>query len=173
MAEMMDIYDEACRPTGRTFARGTKLAAGDYFLVVHVCVFHPDGRLLIQRRQTCKKSWPGLWDVSVGGGVLAGETSRQAAMREAREELGLALNLSRARPAMTVNFEGGFDDFYTVERALDPAALLLQPEEVAAAKWADRDEVTALLQAGEFLPFYPGFLDLLFQRGAKDGFLTE
>ena len=54
----------------------------------------------------------------MGGGVDAGETSRQAAEREVREELGLALDLSGVRPSVTVNFDGGFDDFFLVERDL-------------------------------------------------------
>ena len=55
----------------------------------------------------------------MGGGVDAGETSRQGAEREFREELGYPLDLSGLRPSVTVNFNGGFDDFYILERDLD------------------------------------------------------
>lgn len=65
------------------------------------------------------------------GGVDAGETSRQAAEREFREELGVALDLTGVRPSCTVNFDGGFDDFFLVERDLGLEELTLQKEEVA------------------------------------------
>lgn len=59
---------------------------GTYHLVVHVCVFNQKGEMLIQQRQPFKQGWPNLWDVTMGGSALAGETSQQAAMRELKEE---------------------------------------------------------------------------------------
>ncbi|WP_444811847.1 NUDIX domain-containing protein, partial [Streptococcus canis] len=55
---------------------------------------------------------PGLWDVTVGGSALAGETAQQAAMRELEEELGLSLELTGVRPHFTINFGEGFDDTF-------------------------------------------------------------
>lgn len=81
------------------------------------------GQLLIQQRTDCKHIWPGKWDVTVGGGVDAGESSRQGAEREVREELGLELDLTGLRPSVTVNFDGGFDDFFLLEREVDLTAL--------------------------------------------------
>ena len=110
--EMVDLYDEDRIPLGRTAERHAPKGPGEYRTVVHVCIFDSRGRLLIQQRSREKDSWPEAWDVSVGGGVDAGETSRQAAEREVREELGLALDLSGVRPSVTVNFDGGFDDSF-------------------------------------------------------------
>ena len=107
--ELVDLYDENRVPLGRTAERGGAKGPGELRMVVHVCIFDSAGRLLIQRRTPEKFIWPGLWDVSVGGGVDAGETSRQGAEREVREELGFPLDLSGRRPTVTVNFDGGFD----------------------------------------------------------------
>ena len=82
-------------------------------------VFNSKGEMLIQQRQEDKKLWPNLWDVSVGGSVIAGETSSEAASRETMEELGIELDLSEVRPAFTINFHGGFDDCYLVEKDVD------------------------------------------------------
>ena len=71
--ERMDLYDAQRRPLGRTAERGEKLPEGIYHLMAHILVFHPDGRILIQRRQPFKKYWSGLWDITTGGGALAGE----------------------------------------------------------------------------------------------------
>lgn len=48
---------------------------------------------------------------SVGGSVIAGETSDAAARRELFEELGVDISFEKLRASLTVNFEGGFDDF--------------------------------------------------------------
>ena len=85
--ELVDLYDENRVPLGKTAERYGKKGPGEYRTVVHVCLFDRQGRMLIQRRTPEKVIWPGYWDVSVGGGVDAGETSRQGAEREFREEL--------------------------------------------------------------------------------------
>ena len=135
--EMVDLYDENRLPLGRTAERYAPKGEGEYRVVVHICVFDSRGRLLIQQRSREKAVWPEAWDVSAAGGVDAGETSRQAAEREFREELGVALDLTGVRPSCTVNFDGGFDDFFLVERDLGLEELTLQKEEVARARWAE------------------------------------
>ena len=46
-----------------------------------------DGKMLIQRRQPFKRSWSGMWDLTVGGSSVSGDTSLSAAIRETSEEL--------------------------------------------------------------------------------------
>lgn len=170
--EYWDVYDLDRRPTGRVAARGAAHAPDACQLVVHVCVFNARGELLIQQRQLTKRSYPGYWDVSVGGGVLAGEAPRAAAMREAREELGLTLDLTGEAPAVTLSFEGGFDDYYLAECDVPLSAVTLQAEEVRAARWAAREEIHAMLAAGTFAPYHDSFIDLLFDlrrhRGLRE-----
>ena len=80
--ELFDLYDYQRRSVGRTMVRGEKCPEGLYHPVVHIVIFHPDGRMLIQQRQPFKEGWPNRWDVSVGGSAQAGEDSPTAAMRE-------------------------------------------------------------------------------------------
>ena len=142
-------------------------------MVVHVCVFGTDGRLLIQRRTKEKHIWPGRWDVSVGGGVDAGETSRQGAEREFLEELGYPLDLTGIRPSVTVNFGGGFDDYYIVNRDIDIAELRLQKEEVAEVRWVTLEEALELLERDEFISYPKSFLEFLFDMQGSFGFVTK
>ncbi len=171
--ELVDLYDENRVPLGRTAERYGKKGPGEYRMVVHVCLFGSDGRLLIQRRTDCKHIWPGKWDVSIGGGVDAGETSRQGAEREFREELGYPLDLTGLRPSVTVNFGGGFDDFFIVRRDLDIGALSLQAEEVAEVRWVTLEEALALRDSGDFIPYPRGFLQFIFEMRDTFGFPTK
>ncbi len=60
---------------------------------VHVVVFHPDGRMLLQKRSRHKDIQPGRWDTAVGGHLMPGEDFEKAAVREMQEELGVSAGL--------------------------------------------------------------------------------
>ncbi len=171
--EWVDLYDENRAPLGRTAERYGEKGPGEYRTVVHVCVFDSRGRLLIQQRTAEKRIWPERWDVSAAGGVDAGETSRQAAEREFREELGYALDLGGLRPSLTVNFDGGFDDFFLLERDLDERTFTLQKEEVAQVRWVTLEEAEAMVDDGRFIPYPAGFLRFLFGMRGTFGFPTK
>ena len=170
--ELVDLYDENRIPLGKTAERYGRRATGEYRTVVHICVFDRQGRLLIQQRSKEKRACPGKWDVSAAGGVAAGESVRESAEREFLEELGYPLDLTGIRPSMTVNFSGGFDDFFVVQRDIDLAQLTLQVEEVSAVRWATYEEVLELLEKREFMNYPKGFVQCLFDMRNQFGFIT-
>ena len=160
--EIFDLYTAERERTGRTMVRGDKTPEGLYRLVVHVCLFSPEGRMLIQRRQPFKHGWSGMWDVSVGGHADAGESSAMAARRETWEELGLKILPEMIRPVLTIHWEHGFDDFYTVTRDVGARELRLQAEEVAEVRWASREEILAMIDGGSFIPYEKSLISFLF-----------
>ena len=162
--ERFDLYDSNRRFTGRTIARGEDVPDGLRRLVVHICVFNSKGEMLIQQRQSFKDGWPNLWDVTVGGGVQAGETTQQAAHRELLEELGLAYDFEDEAPMLTTTFRKGFDDVYIIHAEPDFSSLRLQPEEVQAVRWAGLDEVLAMIESGTFIPYSRPFMEYIFFR---------
>lgn len=162
--ELFDLYTLDREKTGLTMVRGDPVPEGYYRLVVHVCIFNEKGQMLIQQRQPFKKSWSNLWDVSVGGSAVAGDSSRSAAERETREELGLSLNLEGVRASMTIHWENGFDDYYIVHMAPDLSSLRLQYEEVQQVKWADKEEILRMIDDGSFIPYEKSLIELLFFR---------
>jgi len=170
--EIVDVYDENRQATGRTMERYADPSSGSYRTVVHVCVFNRTGAMLIQKRVKEKRIWPERWDVTIGGGVDQGETSRQAAEREFREELGYPLDLRGFRPALTVNFEGGFDDFYLLIRDIDLGELTLQREEVSEVRWATIPEILGMVDREEFIPYCASFLRFLYDMRRGGGFFT-
>jgi isopentenyldiphosphate isomerase len=171
--ELWDIYDVDRIPTGRTMARGDEFKPDEYHLVVHICVIRADGKMLIQQRQSFKDSWANMWDVTVGGSSVAGETSRQAAERELLEEIGLKADFSNLRPSFTVNYSRGFDDFYILETQPELSELKLQYEEVQSVAWADKREVLAMIAAGKFIPYRKSLIDLIFDMPGSSGAWTE
>jgi len=162
--ELFDLYTSDRVKTGRTMIRGEQTPEGFYRMVVHVCIFNPDSQMLIQQRQPFKRGWSNLWDISVGGSAVAGDTSRTAAERETREELGLAIDLSDDRPTITLHWEHGFDDYYVLTQAVDLNALKLQYEEVQQVRWASKEEILQMIDDGSFIPYEKSLIELLFYR---------
>ncbi|MGN0666704.1 MAG: NUDIX domain-containing protein [Huintestinicola sp.] len=171
--ELLDIYDENRMKTGRTIVRGEKPGDGEYRLVVHVCVFDSQGRLLIQQRQPFVIGWSGLWDISVGGHASAGDDSRTAAQRETHEELGLDIDFDGLRPALTMTWPQGFDDFYIVHSDAEISSLKLQPEEVRDARWATLDEIMTMIDNDVFIPYKKPLIELLFSLKDSTGTHTR
>ena len=162
--EYLDLYTAERQKTNRTLVRGEPVPEGYYRLVVHVCLFDPQGRMLIQQRQPFKRGWSNLWDLTVGGCAVSGDTSRSAAEREVFEELGLSVDLSGVRPTLTIHFEDGFDDYYVLTRPVDTDALRLQAEEVQAVRWASEEEILGMIDDGRFIPYEKSLIRLLFFR---------
>ena len=143
------------------------LPTGTTTLVVHICLFNPQGQLLIQRRQLDKAGYPGLWDVTAAGSALAGETSAQAAARELFEEMGIRHDFTNERPAFTVNFPDGFDDVYLIQTPdIALSDLRLQTQEVLDANWATLPQILQLLKEERFIPYYPQLVQLWFAMKA-------
>ncbi len=167
--ELWDVYSFDRSLTGRKMYRGDPVPDGGFHLVVHICVFAPDGRMLIQRRQTTKRGWPGLWDLSAGGCAVAGEDSQTAAERELFEELGIRESFAGVRPKLSIGFETGFDDVFFTGHGADISDLRLQAEEVLDVRWASADEVLRLLDEGRFVPYNASFLSLLYDIHTHGG----
>lgn len=158
--EVWDIYNENREKTGKKHIRGEDMQKGDFHTVIHVWIVNEKGQLLIQQRQPWKTGWSNMWDCAAAGSALAGETSEIAAIRETKEELGIDLQMENAEILFTIKFSRGFDDHFLVMQNVDTSDLSLQYEEVADAKWATMDEIRALVQSGEFIPYQ--ILDTLF-----------
>lgn len=168
--EQWDVYDWQRQKTGRVHERGVPLNDGEYHLVVHGCLFNAAGQMLIQQRQPFKEGWPNLWDVTVGGSALSGETPQQAIAREMWEEVGIRHDFEKNRPVFTIQFSVGFDDWFLVERNdVEPERLKLQPEEVQAVRWADREQIQQMIVAGSFIPYEPSLIDFIFSRIGRRG----
>jgi isopentenyldiphosphate isomerase len=171
--EKWDVYDKNRAKTGKVVLRKNTLQPGDYHLVVHVCVLNPAGQLLMQQRHDDKKGFGGLWDVSAAGSALSGENSAQAAERELFEELGCKINFDTIRPEFTINFLGGFDDFYVVIEDIAIEKLVLQKEEVQNVGWASKEEVFALQKKGLFIPYRRGLIEMVFSFLNGHGALSK
>ncbi len=61
-------------------------------MVVHLLVFNSRGDIFLQKRALDKEAYPGRWDTAAGGHVSAGESTFEALVREAKEEIGIDIH---------------------------------------------------------------------------------
>lgn len=94
MDELIDVLDAQGNPTGKTCLKSVAHMHGHYHATVHVWLYTKYGQVLMQQRGFNKKTYPGLWDVSVAGHIHAGETIEQGAIREVKEEISLTVRES-------------------------------------------------------------------------------
>ena len=150
MIELLDVLTETGAPTGLVKPKPDVHRDGDLHRASHVWIVGSDGRVLLQRRALAKRTWPGLWDVSVAGHVSAGESAIDAAIRETFEEIGLRLTPEELTHIATLRFhcelpdgyvENELHDVYLLRRDVDLATLTLDPLEVAEVRFVSFDDL--------------------------------
>lgn len=157
--ELWDIYDENKQRTGRTMKRNDwSMEPGDYHLTVLGVVSRPDHKFLITKR-VMSKSWaPGWWEIS-GGAALSGEDSKDAVIREIKEETGLDVSNAKGGYAFTYKRENPeeknnyFVDVYRFEMDFSEKDVTIQEEEAADFQIASLEEIQELAQQGIFLHY--------------------
>ena len=161
--EVLDLHDINRQKLNSTIERGQQLPENTFRLVVHLCIFNSDGKMLIQQRQSNKKQWPNMWDITLGGCAQTNESSQQAVERELFEELGLTVDFSNQRPYFTVNFNYGFDDFFLIEKDVELKQIKFRDNEVQSVKWATKDEIQVMIKEKNFINYYPSLIEAIFE----------
>lgn len=144
MDELIDIVDKNGIPTGVSAPKSEIHTKGHLHNTAHVWFYDSHGNILLQQRAASKTICPLLWDVSVAGHIDAGENPEQAALREAKEEIGVDISEDKlikigvfecfnTHPNGIIDNE--FHHAYIVETTLGIQNFIPQKEEVEALKY--------------------------------------
>lgn len=161
--ELWDAYDRDGNPLGFDLVRDEPMPEGAWHLVAVILAITTDGRVLVTKRHP-DKAWGGYWEIT-GGSVLKGETPIQGALRELREETGIAAAASDLHELYTEP-RSGIDAYPTIYHTFwtkfDPAIqpIQLQEGETVEYRLIPSDEFEAFVLCDEFTaPVRQRFLD--------------
>ncbi|MBW1298371.1 NUDIX hydrolase [Aquimarina litoralis] len=175
--ELIDIVTEEGFFTGDTRMKSEAHRLGLYHNSVHIWLYDQRGNILIQKRAHNKDTYPNLWDVSVAGHIGAGESPKNAALREVQEEIGLCLQASNlefigkylAKKEPSVNIiDNEFHYIYIAILTKPIADLKVQKEEVSAIKLISteslQEDIEHEIRKKEYVPHDPDYYELILKE---------
>ncbi len=158
--ELFQLVDRDGNPVGQASREECHGNPRLIHLVVHLHVFDPEGRLLLQRRALNKDTNPGKLDTSMGGHVRAGEEVGAALMREAREELDI--DASGALFLYGYLFGNSFETEYArCYRLTHRGKITADPEEISEVAFFTMQEIDAMVGTGTLTPMFEHELPML------------
>ena len=115
---------------------------GLWHRAVHVLVFNSRGEIFLQKRSMNKDRQPGVWDSSTSGHLDRGEDYDDCAVRELREELGLAVAQPLKRLFKIDACEETDQEFVWVYRCASEGPFDLNAEEIDRGDWFSPESVS-------------------------------
>ena len=154
--ELLDIRREDGSLTGEVRERSLVHENGDIHGTSHVWIVRRtktgEYEVLMQKRSSTKDSFPGCYDISSAGHILAGSSYRTSALRELSEELGVYAEPDSLKFAfmhmgrVETEFYGKpfknaeISAVYVYDEDVDISRMRLQREEVESVCWVNYEQ---------------------------------
>lgn len=147
--EKYELVDKEGKSTGKilTEKQLCNIPEGYYLPVVGVVIINDKKEVLLQKRSKLKRVNPNKWGIC-GGKINYGESPKEAAIRETKEEIGISLDVDKLN-LIGINFgyQACFITYY-IEQNIDVSKCVLQKEEVEQVQYFKVDEVEKLDNEG-------------------------
>lgn len=146
--------------------RSVAHAQGLWHRGVHIFLFTPAEKMIIQQRSAGRRQYASLWDCAVSEHVQAGEKYLAAAQRGLWEELGLRGVKLTPRLRFRLNYGPGDNEISVLfTGTADPARIRFDPVEIARVdtmsvkelvNWIERDKTELCDWFVQLLHWYTG-----------------
>lgn len=167
--EVFDLYNKDFQKLDKTMNRGDTNKDGEYHLVTHIWIRNSKKEYLIQQRNKKTDRIPYQWACTAGA-VQYGESSVQGALREAKEEIGIDLDLRKLslckRYFVDDDIANYIVDCYLYEDDILLSDCEIDTVEVRDVKYATMGEIRDMIKNNTFWDAErhksrKGYLDLL------------
>lgn len=176
MEELIDVLDENGIKTGEILPRKEVHKRGLWHRIIVVAIIDENNKILMQQRSLKKDTNPGKWDISVAGHVSSGQSSKQAAVREIEEEVGIIIKEEELKYILTYKKESKpkadyidkqIYDFYIARvKGINMKNITLQETEVEDAKLVTKEDFKNIIESGNIVDrdlVYKKLIDCLFK----------
>lgn len=116
---------------------------------ISAAIIVQDGRVLMVRRRISEGEL--MWQFPAGG-IEAGESAEEAAVRETLEETGLEVKAIRLIGHLARHPKSGREMFYTAAEVVAGEAHVADADELAAVAWVMHAEIPEYVPYGLFGP---------------------
>ena len=167
--EIFDVCNEHDEVVGQA-TRADVHRRGLRHRAVHVLVFNSCGDLFLQKRSMSKDTFPGAWDSSASGHLDTGEDYDACAVRELREEIGIAAERPLRRLFKLPACPQTDQEHLWVYRHDCEGPFCLHPEEIERGEWFSAEQINKWVQerprdfASAFVYLWPRALAMLKER---------
>jgi len=148
--EPLILVDDKDEILGYESKRNVHIGSGMLHRAFSIFLFAPDGRVLLQQRSKQKWLWPLFWSNTCCSHPRRGEAYLSAAHRRLAEELAVEAELSFVyRFQYRADYRGVGTEHELcsvfIGRLQGDAAVEVNPNEIAAWRWAESIEVDRML----------------------------
>jgi isopentenyldiphosphate isomerase len=166
MDELLDIVNDEDKVIGQQM-RSTTHQLGLQHRGVHVFLFAPDGKMLVQKRSADRTQYPSLLDCSVSEHVKAGESYLAAATRGMKEEMGVEDVDIKQLVKFRMNYGLNDNEISTLyEGMVDPGKVTFDPVEIEGISYYNINKLLEMIEedSGKFCGW---FVELLIWYSGK------
>lgn len=162
--EQLEELDENGNPTGRLVTREFAHNFGIWHKAVSLFIVDKNNRILLQKRSKNKIRNANLWDVSVSGHVIFGESDINTLLRETKEEINFDISKNDINFLITykesITFNKMFIDntifnIYVCKLPIDDSMIKKEDFEVEELKFVDVKELKLLMENYDKLAYKP------------------
>ena len=148
MDELLDIVNDKDIVIGHEM-RSITHQLGLQHRGVHVFLFAPDGKMLVQKRSMDRAQSPSMLDCSVSEHIKAGESYYDAAVRGMKEEMGLEEIEINPLVKFRMNYGINDNEISTLYKGVvDPNKVKFDPIEIEEVFPFSLDELIEMIEVG-------------------------
>jgi len=143
--ELLDIYDDFGKTTGRVIKRGdksVKLSKNEHIAVSVIFIENSKGEFLIQKTS---KEKGGEYS-STGGHVNSGETPLESIKREVKEEIGINVDNDNIVELGYLLYDMPLRYMFYLKKDIDIDSVKTQKEEVEYVKYMNIEEINKIIE---------------------------
>ena len=148
--ELLDIYDDEGKPTGRVIVRDDKsevITEHEHIAVTVIFIENNENKYLIQK--TSKEK--GGYYSATGGHITHNETPMSTILREVEEELGIQLKEEEIQDLGFIQYDMPLRYLYYCKKDIPLETIKAQEEEVESVDYKTKEEIEELIDKKEFL----------------------